>query len=193
LHERIETWILLFLRKGGETRRELAFNLVWRNYHKRIRFFIRNRVRDEAEDLTQEVMLKVYQNLDRFDPGRPFNAWIYSIARNHCINHLSKKRPDVRASAWDASDRTAHPDPETPESNYLDRERERVIDSTLADLDADLRETAFLKFREGLSGREIADITGVPEGTVKSRLHFIRMQLEKALEEYNAEGADDAD
>lgn len=185
MKERIETWILLFLIKGGEARRERAFDRIWRNYHKRIRFFIQNRVPDDAEDLTQEIMLKVYQNLERFDPNRSFNAWIYSIARNHCINHVSKKRPSVGGFPGDSSAEVLPAASDTPESKYLDRERERVIDSTLAALDPDLRETAFLRFHEGMRGREIADATGVPEGTVKSRIHCIRDKLKEALERYD--------
>jgi len=185
LKERIETWILLFLVKGGEGRRERAFDRIWRKYYRRIRFFVQNRVPGDAEDLTQEIMLKVYRNLERFDPNRSFNAWIYSIARNHCINHAAKKRPETGGFPEGSSAGILPSGSNTPESAYLDLERRQVIDSTLAALDQDLRETAFLRFHEGMRGREIALITGVPEGTVKSRIHTIRAKLKEALEVYN--------
>jgi RNA polymerase sigma-70 factor (ECF subfamily) len=54
-------------------------------------------VKDNAEDLFQDVMLKVYRNLDRYNPLYSFNSWIYSIARNHCLNFINKKRLPVQS------------------------------------------------------------------------------------------------
>jgi RNA polymerase sigma-70 factor (ECF subfamily) len=185
LRERIETWLTVVLSRGGERAREYAFNRIWEKYSRRILFFIQNRAPGDAEDLTQEIMLKVFRNLDRFDPKYSFNTWIYSIARNHCINHLSRKRFVFNKPVRPDGEENRFVDPATPESDYLDRERRHVIDSILAGLDREDRETAFLKFFEGMKTREIADILKLPEGTVKSRIHGIRLRLKDGLEKYD--------
>jgi RNA polymerase sigma-70 factor (ECF subfamily) len=181
LIERIETWILGLLAGGGRQAREIAFERIWRLYHRRILFFVRQWSAHEAEDLTQEIMLKVFQGLDRFNPVYSFSTWIYAIARYHCISHFTKKRPQVRAG-FDAADSSVHfREPDDPETKLLDGERDRLIESVLGTLDPDSREMAFLKYYEGLKTRQIAVVFGLPEGTVKSRLHAIREKIKEGL------------
>ena len=62
------------------------------SYRKQLTFFIRNFVRDEAEDIFQEVMLKVFQNIEKFNPLYPFSTWIYTIARNQSLNYINKRK-----------------------------------------------------------------------------------------------------
>ncbi len=168
-------------RVGGEKGRDLAFDRIWRIYHKRILFFVRQRAPADAEDLTQEILLKVYRNLGRFDPERSFDTWIYSIARNHCINYFAKRRP-VFQPAWAGAEGTAEcREPDTPESRLVDDERDQLIDAALSRLDAESREMAYLKYFEGMKTRHIASVFGIAEGTVKSRLHQIRGRIREAL------------
>jgi RNA polymerase sigma-70 factor (ECF subfamily) len=76
--------------RGDHGARERLFELLWRQYQKRLAFFVQNMVKDNAEDLVQEIMLKVYQNLHKYKPVSSFNTWIYAITRNHCLNYLNK-------------------------------------------------------------------------------------------------------
>jgi len=71
--------------------------------------------------------------------------------------------------------------PDDPETKLLDGERDRLIESVLGTLDPDSREMAFLKYYEGLKTRQIAVVFGLPEGTVKSRLHAIREKIKEGL------------
>jgi len=181
----METWGLAVYARLGREQREEAFERIWRKYHGRILFFIRNRVPLEAEDLLQEVMLKVYQNLHRYNPGRSFQAWIYAIARNHCINHLAKKRIIVARPCGRDGDEDFFVETETPEDRMIRSEQEKKIEAVLKSLDAEHRETAFLRFYEGMKCSRIAEVTDVPEGTVKSRLFFIREKMRHELEEWD--------
>jgi RNA polymerase sigma-70 factor (ECF subfamily) len=73
---------------------QAIFTEIWKQYHQRLLFFIRPMVGIEAEDLLQEIMLKVYEHLGTYNPFYSLNTWIYAIARNHCLNFLQKKIND---------------------------------------------------------------------------------------------------
>jgi RNA polymerase sigma-70 factor (ECF subfamily) len=180
--QNIETWGFAVFARLGRGERDKAFERIWRKYHRRILFFIRNRVPLDAEDLLQEVMLKVYENLHRYNPARSFQAWIYAIARNHCINHLAKNRIRISTSACLDGGKDVFVERETPEDRMIRNEQDQKIEAVLAALDAEHRETAFLRFYEGMKCSRIAEVTDVPEGTVKSRLFYIREQLRHELE-----------
>jgi RNA polymerase sigma-70 factor, ECF subfamily len=184
LSDRLEKWIIYWLSRGGEKGREKAFDRIWRLYHGRILYFVRQRAASDAEDLVQEIFIKVFRNLDRFDPSRPFIAWIFAVARNHCINHAAAKRPVLRLLGDSGKGDEKAVDSGTPESILIENERDRIIRKALDGLDADSREMAFLRYFEGLKTRQIADVCGLPEGTVKSRLFAIRGALKEALEEH---------
>ncbi|MBN1895659.1 sigma-70 family RNA polymerase sigma factor [bacterium] len=179
----IQTWGLTVFARLGREERDIAFERIWKKYHKRILFFIRNRAPLEAEDLLQEVMLKVYQNLHRYNPARSFQAWIYAIARNHCINHLTQKKVLVARSAGRDGGEDLFVETETPEDRMIRSEQDRKIRTVLLTLDAEHRETAYLRYYEGMKCSRIAEVTAVPVGTVKSRLFFIRERLRYELEE----------
>lgn len=146
-------------------------------------FFIRNFVGIDAEDVFQEVMLKVFQNIEKFNPLYSFNTWVYSITRNHCINHLNKRKLPM-----------ATEDPETSslasgytsqEDKLIHKELHREIDRILAEFSEDNQQIVFLRYYEGMKYREIARVMNFSTGTVKSRLHASRSILRKALEAYD--------
>ena len=73
--------------------RDSLFSYIWEKYHKRIYYYITTVMhcsREDSEDLLQEVMMKVYDNLEQYKAGSSFNAWIYAIARNHCLDFKRK-------------------------------------------------------------------------------------------------------
>jgi RNA polymerase sigma-70 factor, ECF subfamily len=182
LSDRLEKWIIYWMSRGGEHGREKAFDRIWRLYHKRVLYFVRQRAAPEAEDLAQEIFIKVFRNLDRFDPSRPFVTWIYAVARNHCINHAAKRGPAFESHPPSEVEENRFGHADTPESILIEKERDRILQAALSRLDPDSREMAFLKYFEGLKTRQIADVTGLAEGTVKSRLFAIRGALRAALE-----------
>jgi RNA polymerase sigma-70 factor (ECF subfamily) len=181
----IKNWqIYIQCRRSEGSKREL-FNLIWNQYQKRIVFFIRNMVKDNAEDLFQDVMLKVYRNLDKYNPLYSFNSWIYSIARNHCLNFINKNR--LPAQSLESGDESLYSGREnnSPEVASINKELSQKIENVLNTFSEENRQVAFLYFYEGLKNREIAQVMDVPTGTVKSRLHKIREIFKKDLEKYH--------
>ena len=127
-------------------------------------------------------MLKVYRRIDQYNPIYAFSTWIYSVARNHCINYANKcKIPTVSDSQAiaEAGDTSAHG---SQEMALIHQEMIRHIDRYLQELDPVYQQMAFLCFYEGMKLRQIAHVLDVPVGTVKSRIHLIRRELKKTLE-----------
>jgi RNA polymerase sigma-70 factor (ECF subfamily) len=135
--------------------------------------------RHDAEDVTQEVFLRVFRSLRRWDSNRPLQPWILGIAANRCRTWLS--RTARRPAAVNYLDDTA-PDPRTDIPAGDDaRELARELDRALADLRPDFR-TAFVLFHEhGQSYESIAVALQRPVGTVKTWLHRARLELLDAL------------
>lgn len=184
LGEHIEKWIIFWMSRGGEKGREKAFDRIWRLYRRRVLYFVRQRCPADAEDLVQDIFLKVFRNLHQYDPSRSFSTWVFAVARNHCIDHATARRPIVQPIGGNGQEGGKAAERETPESMMLAEERDRRVGRALEKLDTDFRETAYLKYYEGLRTRRIAEILGIPEGTVKSRLHAIRAVLKEALKDH---------
>ena len=141
--------------------------------------------REDALDLSQEAFARAYRARRTLDPDRPFYGWLYQILRRLCFNHLRDTRTRARllergAANWLVeAGRTATVD---PSAEVLRAEaRQRVADA-IARLPAHEREVVVLKEFEGLKYREIAELLGVPPGTVMSRLYAARKRLGDMLE-----------
>lgn len=137
--------------------------------------------RDLAEDLAQEAFIRVVQNLSAYQPGRPFKPWLYTIATNLVRDHY--RRLDTRRTAeWsDALEDAAARPEEDPEAAFLTAERGGAVSAALLQLSAPLRATLLLRFSQDLSLEEIAQVLGIPPGTVKSRLSNAVRQLRDHL------------
>jgi RNA polymerase sigma-70 factor, ECF subfamily len=150
--------------------------------------------RREVEDLAQEVFLKVFRALDKFDPSRAkFTTWVYTFVRNHCFDVMKKRRlktTSLHAVGADESDRDFPDQRELqPTEDLENTELGRRIGEALATLGEDQRMVFILREYESLDYREIASITGVNEGTVKSRLFRAKESLRKQLAPYLEAGA----
>lgn len=143
------------------------------------------RSREEAEDLTQEAVVRAYEAFDRFD-GMNFKAWILRIVTNLYINRYRQRQ---RGPLLNSMDEEGAPEPMAAESIVPDRILfdERLgseIEEALARVPEDFRITVILSDIEGLTYQEIADATEVPIGTVRSRLARGRAMLRKSLESF---------
>ena len=146
-----------------------------------------------SEDLLQEIFLKVIERRDRYDSSQKFTTWIYSIARNHCIDYL-RSESYRRHSSLDAPlseteqagavvlEIVKSDDPGQEDKIY-NRELKELLDAGVNSLKEEFKEVFILKEIEGLSLNEIADITGSPLGTVKSRLRYAYQNLRKTFSE----------
>ncbi len=142
--------------------------------------------RQETEDLTQDVFLRIYQTLRSYRPAEgSFKTWLTSVGRNLLIDHYRRARHDRQTSSLDDEEapvpERASPRP-GPESAARNEELGRQIDRALLELRPELREAVILRDLQELEYREIQQILGVPEGTVKSRINRGRIELARVLE-----------
>jgi len=138
---------------------------------------------DEAEDLTQEVFVKVYQTLDRFaETEGSFPAWLMTVARHHAIDHYRRGKEEHRRKADDPKilDFVASGE-EGPLTTLERAERVSLVHRGLRALPLDLREPLILCDLQGLPYLEASKALGVPLGTVKSRINRGRLELAKRL------------
>jgi RNA polymerase sigma-70 factor, ECF subfamily len=143
------------------------------------------RSREDAEDLAQEAIVRAYDAFDRFD-GANFKAWMLRIVTNLYINKYRQRQRGPQLGSLD-EDGVVEPmsaEAEIPDRILFDEAVGAEIEEALSKVPEDFRLAVMLSDLEGLSYQEIADITKVPIGTVRSRIARGRSILRKALEEY---------
>lgn len=164
-----------------------AFDALVRRHQARTYNFVRTMVRDEAEaeDLTQDVFVRVWRSIGRFRGDSAFSTWLFRIAVNVARTHLSRRsrwrlfsRPASDASPDAPAEAEDPPSPERLEDDVVRRD---AIDRALATLSPDLREAVTLRDVEGLEYREIARALDIPLGTVESRIFRARQRLRPLL------------
>ena len=138
---------------------------------------------DNAEDLTQDIFLKVFRSLGKFNRDADFSTWLSSVARNYCIDHYraSKREKEVLVEDLVAFDLAPAAAGSNPHRALEDRDRRRFLRRGLDALPDKLREAVVLRDLQGLSYQEMADQLGLPEGTVKSRINRGREELSRLL------------
>ena len=130
---------------------------------------------EDAMDATQTAFVKAYQNLRSFDPSRRFFSWIYRILLNESLNIVKARK------RFDRLDDDVTVTSRNPEESFGDDETGRRVQSALMDLKTDHRVVIVLKHFQDMSYREMSEVVGVPEKTIKSRLFSARQQLKDIL------------
>lgn len=166
-----------------ETHRDRVFNITYR--------MLGNRA--EAEDVAQEVFIAVFKNIDEFREESKFSTWLYRVTVNHCknrIKYLARRHDRDR----DELDETSHQAngavngapvrAAAPDRALASAQMEKLLQEAIAALDEDQREVIILRDVEDLSIEEICEITKLPDGTVKSRLHRARLVLRKKMQRH---------
>src|SRR6187455_2286406 len=138
---------------------------------------------DEAEDLTQDIFLKIFKSLDTFDRRANFQTWLVSVSRNLCIDHYRsvRKERETIDRGVDASELSpAAPEP-GPYAALEQRDRVSLLREAMAALPETLRTAVLLRDIRELSYQEIAETLQLPEGTVKSRINRGRTELARQI------------
>jgi len=145
---------------------------------------------DEAEDLTQEIFLKIFKALRTFDQRANFQTWLISISRNLCIDHYRsvRKERETMARDVDASELSPVSRERSPYGQLEQLDLRQIIKRALAELPRTLREAVVLRDLKEFSYQEIADQLGLPEGTVKSRINRGRLELARQLRRLQSQG-----
>ena len=161
-----------------ELHRDRVYNITYR--------MLGNRA--EAEDVAQEVFISVFKTIDQFREESKFSTWLYRVAVNHCKNRIKylARRHDRDRDELDESNEGRATEASVPVLPRPDRALEgaqldKILQAAIATLDDEHRVLVVLRDVEDLSIEEICEITGLPDGTVKSRLHRARLALRKKI------------
>ena len=181
--------------KSALAGREAGFEELVRRYQRPIAAYVYRMVGDydSALDLTQEVFIKVYNSLARYRSEFKFSTWIYKIAHNAAIDHLRRHAVRGQSLVAGADNERREIALEslrlTPEQESEKKERCSEIEAVVHTLPATYRELIVLRHSHDLSYDEIAEITGLPLGTVKNRLFRAREAMRAQLVERGITGA----
>jgi RNA polymerase sigma-70 factor, ECF subfamily len=162
-----------------ETHRDRVFNITFR--------MLNNRA--EAEDVAQEVFITVFKTIDTFREESKFSTWLYRVTVNHCknrIKYLSRRherdRDELDETSSHSNGSSMAPLLSTQPDRALDSaQMQKLLQEAIGSLDEEHRVVVVLRDVEDLSIEEICEITGLPDGTVKSRLHRARLVLRKKM------------
>ena len=139
---------------------------------------------DEAEDLTQDVFLKIFKSLNTFDRRANFQTWLISVSRNLCIDHyrsVRKERETINRDV-DPGDLSPASTTASPYAQIEQRDRVTLLRQALDKLAPTLRTAVMMRDIQEMSYQEIADTLSLPEGTVKSRINRGRTELARQIE-----------
>jgi RNA polymerase sigma-70 factor (ECF subfamily) len=172
-----------------------AWEEIVQRYHRRI-YNICYRFAgsgDDAQDLTQEVFIKMYRTLNSYDVDRgAFMTWVTTVTRNLLVDHFRKTKQERLTDSLDTTS-SGHEDAmplseqiqdrgPSPDSRVQSREAKETVHQALQKLSPELREAVILRDLQDLDYREIAAVLKVPEGTVKSRINRGRAELARLLQ-----------
>jgi RNA polymerase sigma-70 factor, ECF subfamily len=149
---------------------------------------------EEAEDLTQETLLRAYRFFDRYEQGSNFRAWLFKILKNAFINRYRKDQHVPETVDFDAIEEGLEhlvarqergtSSPPDPERAFFDNVVDAEIEDALRELPPDYRVVFLMAVQEEMSYKEIAAALDIPIGTVMSRLHRARRMMQARLAEY---------
>jgi RNA polymerase sigma factor (sigma-70 family) len=162
-----------------------AFELLVKQYERLVFYVIHRLVKDEqaAEDICQDVFVKVHKSLVRFAFQSKMSTWIARIAYLTAINYTRKYNRE-RVSDYPDDIETYHFTMETPEQQFTRKEAANYVEQLILQLPEKYRAVLTLYHLNEFSCAEITEITGMPEGTIKSNLHRARKLLKDKLKVY---------
>ena len=180
LRQQTDEQLMAKAAKGSDT----AFEELYRRYARRLKgFFFLQLGGDEelAADATHDVFLRAYEARSRYQEGRRVDTWLFTIAYNICRNHYRSNAYEAQLLA------TLDAEPVTDQQIEVQLDQaalDEALVQVLSELPAPLHQIFSLHYQEELTIPQIAEIVGVPEGTVKSRLHKTMNIIRKKLKKY---------
>jgi RNA polymerase sigma-70 factor (ECF subfamily) len=180
---------------------EDAFAGLVKRYEPRLRLYVTHivGVAEEARDLVQEAFVRVWRNLDQYDPRYRFSTWLFRIAHNLAIDHVRRRRQPIVSLDLGENDEgeAMRLDPADerldPLGNFENRELARSLAREIKGLPPAYRELVILRHLVGLSYAEIAELKRLPLGTVKNKLFRAHSVLRLALASYLGAAGDRQD
>jgi RNA polymerase sigma-70 factor, ECF subfamily len=161
----------------------IAFECLYERYFSKLTWYASQYVKEQdlAKDIVQDIFMKLIEKPEMFNPSLKFSTWIYTVAGNRCRNHLrdSKRRVDRETRSNEDSYSAS------AESGFDKKLLNKRISEELERLSDRERLVYTLRFEEELNIREIAGVTSIPEGTIKSVLHYMLRKIAQRLKEFN--------
>ncbi len=170
---------------------QVAWDLIVRQYWRKV-FNVAYKFvgkHDEAEDLTQDIFLKVFRSLETFDRRANFQTWLISVSRNLCIDHYRSVRKERQTidRGVDANELSPAAPEVSPIAALEQRDRVTLLRHAIAALPEALRTAVLMRDIQELSYQEIADRLHLPEGTVKSRINRGRTELARQVKQLHGD------
>ena len=164
-----------------------AFSVLVERYKRLIFNVVYNMInnRDEINDIAQEIFIRIYKSLDRYNSEFKFSTWIVKISTNYCLDVLRKKRID--SMPIDEAVGVLSPE-DTPEASFIKRERSERINDELSKLPEKYRVPLLLFHKNGLSYEEMSQVLNEPMSIIKNRLYRARLILREKLASERKEG-----
>ncbi len=181
---------LILVRRALETGDPEAYNKLMKLYRDPIYFMLYEKINNQevAKDLTIEALGKAFQKLHLYTPDFAFSTWLYTVARNHCIDYLRKnKLPTVSIEKMIVDDKGKRNSFDIvskeldPSEKLEKKQRVAILRRIIQKLKPKYRDLVKLRYFKELSYEEISEIQNIPLGTVKAQLHRSREQLFKIL------------
>ena len=173
--------------RGLKAGNAAAFERLVREYGDRIYRFARRLVGERgADDLTQEVLVRVFRSIRTYQPTGRFESWLFTIATHLAIDEARRRKPEATISELDeelTAERFASTAP-APVESLEEEERKRALLKAVERLPLEQRQVFLLREEAGLSFKEIAAILGCPLNTALGRMHYAMENLRKTMKAY---------
>ena len=179
--------LMVLFQKGDRP----SFEKLFEKYHRPLLNFCFRILGNphDAEEITQEVFIQVHQSAERYQPLAKFSTWLYTIARNLCLNRLRSRKQEGIEKPYETGEGEEWPRPQervrserpTPEQDLEQKEVAEIVRQAILQLPESLRVPLILRRYQDLSYGEIAEITGVSVTAIKLRLHRAKLSLARQL------------
>lgn len=162
-----------------------AWNMLVNSFSKKVYNLALNFAgnKDDAADITQEIFLKIYHNIDKFEDERNFSSWVMKLSKNYCIDYWRKNKYSRQNVELDENLYTdsVHDHALTPEDSIIQKNDITYLRNKLQQLPPDLRSLIIMRDIQDYSYQEISEHLDIPLGTTKSRINRARLKLAKLI------------
>ncbi|PWH86362.1 RNA polymerase sigma factor [Brumimicrobium oceani] len=167
---------------------ERAFDEVYQRYGSKLAYYFTRKLKhdkEKGEDFMHDLFAKLIDRPELFDPNRSFKTWIYSVANNMCINEYKKMAVRSNTNNGISSELQVSANNQPIEEQLNEKNFSSDLAKSLSKLDEKHREVFVMRHMDGFSVKEVAEVMGINEGTVKSRLFYATKKIAGVLQAYN--------
>lgn len=176
--------LVRLMNKGDER----AFDEIYQRYGSKLAYYFTRKLKhdkEKGEDFMHDLFAKLIDRPELFDTSRSFKTWIYSVANNMCINEYKKMAVRSNTNNGLSADLQVSSNSQPIEEQINEKNFSSDLENAMAKLDEKHREVFIMRHIDGLSVKEVAEVMGINDGTVKSRLFYATKKIAGVLQMYN--------